>query len=388
MEFLYLSPEFPPNYAHFVLALNQIGVNVWAIGEAAFYDMPERLRSAMKYYVRANLHSTASVETAVSTLMDIKRQLDMPSPFDRVESHNENWLSLEARINDRLGIDGIRPADLDRLRKKSVMKRIFREMGLPTARGECIRDLSHALALADRLGYPLILKPDQGVGAAGIHKVSDETTLRALVTEIASATVVLEEFVDAPIVSYDGLSDTEGRIVFESSLVYGDGVLDYVLGKDTFFYVNRRIPDGLVAVGRRLVQAFDVRGKFFHFEFFRAGDTYMPIEINCRPPGGAIIDMMNYSMDGDLYEAYARMISRKEAAPLPEKTYCCGYFGRRDRPYRLSHGDVLAQYGDRLVEHGENPPVFQGAMGRYRYIVRFPSEANILETAQDILDRR
>lgn len=387
MEFLYLSPEFPPNYAAFILALDRIGVRVWAVGEADFYDMPERLGSAIRYYVRADLHSLAAVEAAVARLMEAQAASGIRPGFDRVESHNENWLGLEARINEKLGIPGILPADLDRLRKKSAMKRLFQELGLPTARGECVRDPEHGLRLAESLGYPLILKPDEGVGAAGIHKVAGEAGLRQLLSCVAPGTHLLEEFIEAPIVSYDGLTDTAGRVLFENSLVYGDGVLEYVLGKDTFFYVTRKIPERLSAVGRRLVEAFDIRGKFFHFEFFSRSGDYLPIEINCRPPGGAILDMMNYSVDGDLYAAYADMISGREVAPLPEKKYYCAYVGRRERPYRLRHDEVIARCGDRLAEHGENPAVFQGAMCRYRYIVRSPSEADLLRLAGEILER-
>ena len=39
------------------------------------------------------------------------------------------------------------------------------------------------------------------------------------------------------------MTDYDGKVVFENSLIYGDGVLEYVLGKDTFFYVSRHIPD-------------------------------------------------------------------------------------------------------------------------------------------------
>lgn len=386
MEFLYLSPEFPPNYAHFVRALDRLGVNVWGLGEADYYFMPESLRSAMKYYVRAELHSASSVQNALLALSSVKRDRGMPPGFDRVESHNETWLWLEARINEQLGIDGIRPADLDRLKKKSVMKRVFRDMGLTPAPGELVTDMPRALDLAAGLGYPLILKPDEGVGASGIHKVPDEASLRDLAPMVSSGGYLLEAFIDAPIVSYDGLCDTTGRVVFENSLVYGDGVLEYVQGRDTFFYVSREIPPDLSDVGQRLVQAFNVRGKFFHFEFFKADGIYIPIEINCRPPGGPILDMMNYSMDADLYAAWAAMISRGEAPSLPEKRYYCAYIGRRDRAYRLGHDEVLARCGDRLVEHGENPLVFQGAMSRYRYIVRSPSVADMLETARDIMN--
>jgi hypothetical protein len=384
MEFLYLSPEFPPNYANFVLKLGELDVNVWGIGEADFYFMPEKLRSALKWYARANLNSIAEVENALEQLLKVKASLGTSPHFDIVESHNEQWLQLEGIINHKLGIAGIQPENLNRLKKKSIMKKLFKEIGLPVARGERIRDFNHGLRLARDLGYPLILKPDEGVGASGIHKVINETQLKTLLSEI-NGDYLLEEFVDAQIVTYDGLVDANGSILFENSLIYGDGVLDYVLGKDTFFYVSRHIPDRLSQIGRRLTKLFDIRRKFFHFEFFRVDGDYMPIEINCRPPGGAILDMMNYSVDDDLYAAYACMIAKGEAAVSNEKKYFCCYLGRRDKNYVHSHLDILAEFNHCLVEYSENPPIFQKAMGKYRYILRSISESEILRMADFVL---
>ena len=129
-----------------------------------------------------------------------------PPTFDLVESHNEQWLRLEGFINHKLDIDGIQPEYMNRLKKKSVMKKLFKESGLPVARGERITDFNHGLQLADVLGYPLILKPDEGVGAGGIHKVIDEKHLRHILSKI-DGDYIMEEVIDAKIVTYDGLVD-------------------------------------------------------------------------------------------------------------------------------------------------------------------------------------
>ncbi|NLW82447.1 MAG: hypothetical protein GXY42_12375 [Desulfovibrionales bacterium] len=386
MDILYLSPEFPPNYANFVLRLNELGVNVWAMGEADFHFMPEQVRSALTWYVKADLNSRAEVRGALDTLLDVKTSAGGARHFDLVESHNEQWLRLEAFINHTLGIEGITPQDLDRLKKKSVMKEIFRDSGLPVARGQRVEDLEGALALAHDLGYPLILKPDEGVGAGGVHKVVDTAQLRHLWPQL-DGDYLMEEFIDAKIVTYDGLTDRSGRICFDSSLVYGDGILDYVLGKDVFFYVNRAMPDRLKQVGSSLVERFGIRRKFFHFEFFVVRDGYMPIEINCRPPGGPILDMMNFSVDDDLYAAYARMVAHGSAEVARHRKYFCCYLGRRDGHYAHGHADILRVFGHRLVDYGENPPLFQNAMGRYRYILRSDSEPEILRMAQFVLQK-
>jgi hypothetical protein len=111
----------------------------------------------------------------------------------------------------------------------------------------------------------------------------------------------------------------------------------------------------------------------------------MPIEINCRPPGGAILDMMNYSVDDDLYAAYARMITgRGQASIASDKKYYCAYVGRRARSYLFSHDQLLKRLGDALVEFGENPKIFQEAMSRDRYIIRSTSRQKLLKMAGEI----
>jgi hypothetical protein len=124
-----------------------------------------------------------------------------------------------------------------------------------------------------------------------------------------------------------------------------------------------------------------VRRKFFHFEFFDRGGEYVPIEINCRPPGGAIIDMMNYSIDGDLYRAWARMLMGRTLDLPLEKRYVVAFVGRKDTPHALGHDPLIARIGDRLVEYAENPPLYWEVMGRFRYIFRCPEEADARELA-------
>jgi hypothetical protein len=384
MDFLYISPEFPPNYAHFIEQLHSLGVRVWGLGEADFYFMPESLRSALTWYVRADLNNVDAVQHSLDELLRQKNASGYAGNFDLVESHNEHWMTLEGIINEKYGIDGIKTQDLPRLKKKSRMKQLFKDLGLPVARGERIADIKQAMDLANTLGYPLILKPDEGVGAGGIYRVENKNQLKSHLSQIKED-YLIEEFIEGDMVTYDGLTDYDGNVVFENSLIYGDGVLEYVLGKDTFFYVSRHIPDELRAAGRKLVPLFDIRRKFFHFEFFKIGEIYMPIEINCRPPGGAILDMMNYSVDDDLYRAYAGMIARGRAAVQAQKKYYCCYIGRKDKRYAHSHDEILSAFGHCLVEHDLNPPVFQQVMGTERYIFRSPNEAKIFDIAEYVL---
>jgi len=114
----------------------------------------------------------------------------------------------------------------------------------------------------------------------------------------------------------------------------------------------------------------------------------MPIEINCRPPGGAILDMMNYSIDDDLYRAYAQLIAKGKTSVQPQKKYYCCYIGRKDKRYLHSHAEILSTFGHCLVEHDLNPSIFQQAMGTERYILRSPKEADIFDMADFVLKKQ
>lgn len=380
MDILYISPDFPPNYANFVRRLHAEGIRVWAIGEAEFYSMPADLRACIRWYVRTNLNNWRQAEQSINEVLEVKHAQGFEGVFDAVESHNEAWLRLEAFINERLAIPGITLREIESLKKKSVMKRIFQEARLRVARGTVVSTLQEAVQLAGELGYPVILKPNEGVGAGGVHSVVSRAQLEEIFPTLRED-YILEEFVEAPMVTYDGLTDENGRVVFENTLIYGEGLIEYARGKDTFFYVGRHVPDRLAEIGAALVSRFDIRRKFFHFEFFTLNGDFGPIEINCRPPGGAIIDMMNYSIDGDLYRAWARMLLRRPLGLPQEKKYYVAFIGRKDKPHALSHDQLVDRLGPRLVEYAENPPLYWEVMGRFRYLFRTEEEDEVREIA-------
>jgi biotin carboxylase len=386
MNVLLLSPDFPPNYRLFAQRLVEAGAQVFALGEADFYELPETLRRTLRWYVRCELASTAALDAAVDHLHGEVLVPQGWGAIQLVESHNEQWLRAEAHLNQRLGLAGICPDDLPRLKQKSVQKRIFESLGLPVARGGLVHTLPEARQWARQLGYPLILKPDQGVGAQGVARVDDDTQLEARAAWLGAGYVV-EQFIDARMVTYDGLTDLDGAVVFESSMEYACGVLENVQGQDTQFHVRRVLPPELAALGRRVVAALGLRRKFFHMELFELADgRYLPVELNARPPGGAILDMMNYSVDGDLYRAWADLACGRAPALPTARRHAVGFAGRKQRRYRHSHDEILRRAGPALVEWGDNPPLFHAGMGRTRYLVRSPEVDEVRALGAFILE--
>lgn len=386
-QLLYISPEFPPNFQNFIRRLDEAGVEVFGIGEGDFYSLPEDIRKKLRWYERGEIRHSHELIRIIERMKSACPHLNADGSLI-VESHNEFWLNSEAIINEHWNLDGPRSDLLSVWKHKSKMKQKFQDAGMKCARGmHTGSGYESVLNFASEASYPMILKPDSGVGAGGVHKILNEDHLRHVLEHLAFDDYFAEEWVEGQMYTYDGLTDQEGRVIFESSLIYSDGIIEYVNeGADPSFYVSRVIPEPLRDMGTKIVDIFGIKRKFFHIEFFKVGDEFLPVEVNCRAPGGPIIDMMNYSADCDLYRGYAEMIAGGTTDLPSQKRYYTGYIGRRDRKsYAHCHDSLIRHYGDAIINVQANPHVFREALADYFYIVRFSEEEDLLNAFREIL---
>jgi hypothetical protein len=184
----------------------------------------------------------------------------------------------------------------------------------------------------------------------------------------------VEEFIQGKIFSFDGLTDRDGNLAFFTAHAFSQGIMETVNeDADLFYYSLREIPADLEEAGRRTARAYDVRGRFFHFEFFRAGRDggLVALEVNLRPPGGLTTDMFNYANDFDIYREWARVVVHKRFSATWSRPYHVGYVGRK-RGKRYVHGPdgILAAFGTLIVHHEEIDSIFRAAIGDYGYLVR------------------
>jgi hypothetical protein len=370
MNFVFISPHFPPQYFHFVTALRERGVNVLAIGDSPYDALRQELRESLReYFFTPSLHDYDALLRAAGYLTWRHGRID------RFESLNESWLGVEARLREDFNAPGLKVADIHRLRTKSGMATVFKDAGVPHPELEKVQTAEDVKAFASRVGYPLVLKPDVGVGAAHTFKVSSDAEVDKAIIKPFPTAYVAQAFVQGTIVTYDGLVDREGRILFTLSHQYSDGVMEVVNEKrDISFWSLKEIPAALDAMGRKAVEALGLRERWFHLEFFRLpDDRFMALEANLRPPGGFMTDMINYACDMDVYRLWARVVTGDPVADLRHtpKYHVCHIARRAGRPYRHSHEEVLHRLGPTLLMHQSDlPSVYQAAMGTDMYLTR------------------
>ncbi len=381
MNLVLISPHFPPNFYNFAVAAQRVGLNVMGIADTPLDVLRPELRYALTtYYQVEDLHDYGSMMRACAYFIYRHGRIN------RLESHNEYWLELDAHLRTDFNIPGLKLPEIEKIKHKSRMKQIFVDAGIEVARGQTVKTLEAARDFIAQVGYPVVAKPDIGVGAMGTLKICDDMELARFFAEKPLGEYMLEEFITGQLYSFDGLTDQHGRLVFCTAHFYKPGIMDVVNEDlDVFACSLRDIPPQLEQAGRKAVQAFHVCERFFHMEFFRRQEDqhWIALEINIRPPGGPMLDVFNFANDIDLYEQWANILAFNTFTVGYSRPYHCAFVGRKQYlPHKHSLQEIQQVYGHLIVHHEPVVPVFARAMGNYAYLLRSPD----MEELQQVID--
>ena len=385
MNFIFVSPHFPNTYWNFCDRLHRNGVNVLGIGDAPFDEIPGELKHCLTEYYRVdNLGSYEEMLRAVAYFTFHYGKIDW------IESNNEYWLEMDAQLRTDFNINtGAKNDFIERIKYKSRMKESYRAAGVPVARHHMVSTLAAARAFIKEVGYPVIVKPDNGCGAEATYKLKNFSELKKFYAEPHAVQYIMEEYINGTIVSFDGVADSHCVPLFYTSNVFPTPMLDIVSQNgDLSYWTQKTVPAALKDVGFRTIKAFGAKSRFFHCEFFQLNEDkpglgkkgdYVALEVNMRPAGGYTPDMINYANSVDCYQIWADMVCYDEVRnlDLDGHKYFCVYAGRRDcHQYKHTHTQILARYGSRIKMCGRIPQALRLDMGDQMYtaVVRSTAE--------------
>ncbi len=379
MNFIFISPNFPETYRFFCMRLRENGVNVLGIGDALYNELhPELTNALTEYYRVTSLENYDEVYRAVAYFAYRYGKIDW------LESNNEYWLEQDAALRTDFNItSGLKSDEIQKYKSKILMKQYYQKAGVPAARYLPVTTLEAALAFTQEVGYPVVVKPDNGVGALATYKLTNDEELALFFEQLPDTLYVMEEYVPGRVTTFDGICDRDGNVLFASSHISVNSIMDMVNEKvPTYYYVDKEVPEDVRSAGERTLRAFGASSRFFHLEFFRltedkpglgnAGDI-VALEVNMRPAGGFTPDMLNFAGSVDVYQIWADMIAYNECRHTYHgpRQYCI-YCGRRDEFTYIHNGLSIRQtYADALRLVTRMPDALAGTMGNQVYIACF-----------------
>jgi len=390
---VFISPNFPTNYWQFCKELKNNGLNVLGIGDQPYDELNPNLKDSLnEYYKVSSLENYDEVYRAVAFFIHKHGRIDW------LESNNEYWLEKDARLRTDFNItSGFQNDDMPRIKYKSKMKEYYQRVGIATARYHLVDDIEGCREFLAKVGYPVVVKPDNGVGAAATYKLkSDEDLVAFMDSKPEGVPYIMEEFVNAEVNSYDAIIDSKGEPIFETGNVTPNSVMDIVNNNDnSIYYIVKDLPEDTRKAGRDTVKSFGVKNRFVHFEFFRLNEDHeglgkkgqiMALEVNMRPCGGFTPDMINFAHSTNVYKIWADMIAYDSSLmPVGEHNFCA-FAGRRDgKDFVLDHDALMAKYGHCMKMVDRIPDALSGAMGNQMYVANFATKEEMDAFYKDAL---
>jgi len=349
-----LSPGYPAEMAYFTRGLAAAGARVIGVGDQPPSALPAAAREALVHYEHVSLSDEGAVLAALHGL----RQ---HAQIDQVECLWEPYMILAARIREVFGLPGLTVAQTVPFRDKERMKQAIDAAGIRTPRHASTTTVAGVWEAAERIGYPLIVKPIAGAGSADTYRVDSATELAEVLPFLRHVPEVsVEEFVDGEEFTYDTVC-AGGEVLFENMLWYRPRPLQMKM-HEWISPVSIALRDISVphlaagrTMGRQVIAALGFQTGFTHMEWYRKADGEAVFgEIGARVAGARIADLINYATDGDVYAGWAEAVVHGRMSRPLERRYNAGIvFKRAQGAGRITHVEglqkLLGEYGDHVV---------------------------------------
>ncbi len=393
MDVLMISPGFPDDMPLFARGLAQSGARVIGIGDQHLDALPPLAREALTHYEQVgSLQDTGAVIDRVGALT-------VHAAIAKVVCLWEPYILLAAQLREAFGLPGMTSQQSVAFRDKEEMKRRLDAAGIRTPWHHSATTVAGVKEAAERIGFPIIVKPIAGAGSADTYRVDSWEELDRVLPALRHVPQVsVEEFVDGEEFTHDTIC-ADGRILHESIAWYRPRPLIMRLNEwvSPISTVLRDLDQPELAggreMGRKVIEALGFREGFTHMEWYRKNDGEVVFgEIGARSPGGRLTDVMNYALDADLYAALGEAVVRGGISqPLERRYNAAAIFKRAKGMGRIQHVEGLNRL---LSEYGEHVALLdlaplgaprkdwtQSIIADGRVIVRHPDLATTLEMA-------
>jgi ATP-grasp domain-containing protein len=245
-------------------------------------------------------------------------------PFDAVVAALERSVVSAALVRSYFGIQGTGLATAAAFANKLVMKQRLRAAGVPVAGFAPVAGLSRLAAVAEGLGWPVVLKPAVGAGSQRTWRFSTPADVASFLASpaagpAAAGPLLAERYVEMTAELHCDAVVCDGRAMAFSASRYFTPLLDTLGG--IFGSYTLRADDELLGRLRHLhdevAGALGLRSGVTHLEVFETPQGLIVGEIACRPGGAGIPVTIRDHCGWDIWQAYVATSLGERVPPPP-----------------------------------------------------------------------
>lgn len=254
------------------------------------------------------------------------------SEVDSVLTTLSYCTGVAATLAESLGTRATAHAAVESARDKARCRHAMRDAGIPSLDFAVVRTADQAIRAADRIGYPVIVKPTLGIGKSvttiaespsdiQAHFDGAAASLRALAPGITAALddrYIVEELANGDLYSVEVATD--GHTYTPLVAVGRKTALE-----NPVLELGCTVPCGLdepaeAALGAYAVNVCRTLGLdlgIFHVEVMRTPTGFRLIEVNPRITGGSLPDTINAVAEADVFAILVDLFAGHPVPPHP-----------------------------------------------------------------------
>jgi carbamoyl-phosphate synthase large subunit len=249
-----------------------------------------------------------------------------------VQFGGQTPLNIARQLEDAgVKILGTSPETIDLAEDRDRFREIMKKLGIPMPQSGMASNLEQALEIADKIGYPLIVRPSYVLGGRGMEIVHDEEMLREYVLTAVEITperpILIDKFlVNAIEVEADALAD--GTDAFVPAVMEHIELAGVHSGDSACVIPPISIPqkhlDTICDYTRRIAIEMNVVG-LMNMQYAIAKDIVYVLEAN--PRASRTVPLVSKICDIGMAKLATKIILGKKLASLALKQKQIPYFG-------------------------------------------------------------
>lgn len=225
------------------------------------------------------------------TIEDVMHIVDLEQPLGViVQFGGQTAINLADKLVDRgVKILGTTLEDIDRAEDRHEFEAMLHKLDIPQPKGETAVEVEEAVKIANRIGYPVLVRPSYVLGGRAMEIVHNDDDLR-----VYMATAVKEISHDAPILvdKYIVGKELEIDAICDGEHVYIPGVMEHIeragihSGDSISVYppqsISQKVKDTIIDYGMRIGKGFHFVG-LYNIQFIvDKDDNVYVLEVNPR----------------------------------------------------------------------------------------------------------
>ncbi|TKD69238.1 ATP-grasp domain-containing protein [Pseudalkalibacillus hwajinpoensis] len=271
---------------------------VFVTSDLAYYEDKKQIQK--KYIHEIIQIKDTSESDLITSILSSKYKKDQ---LLNVISLNDLHLPVAARVAEKLGVGLQSALSIEIPSNKYKFNKLLNYLEITTP-NFCLTNAHNAFFTANKIGYPLVIKPINGTGSKFVKLIRDKHELSRYLDEMKSQKsfgrsmnrsdeYLIEEYIDGDLFSVEVMIQNGNPIIFgvTKRTLEGD---PYFIEKESIFPIkNLNIPK-LNNYIERIIEALGMKWGFAHIEFIYKKDIGLYfIEMNPRLPGGVIPKMIS-----------------------------------------------------------------------------------------------